>query len=383
MSQVQSQPQAVSFSQAESTVSSPLLLSIYGVVPLFAILIGLDVLVFESAVKAYLPSNPKVLIWWAIIFGFPHIVSSFVTLADSEYVAYYKDRFWKALKIILVGVFAVDIVIPLVAPGFIGNGIYALFLLFFATYSMYHVLSQQFGVGAMMMKVRPGTVAYERWRRTATVAATALYLVALIRPNLESAVLGGVTLYDVMLGVAGVFAVISGYIGWSLTKESKRQLGTAYVLSNVLMLISVFVFALLDYSFFVLVVPRLIHDFTAFVIYSTHDQNRNREVQHNYIYRFLSFLPIPPLFLCVPLAVLIGASVECGSYFLDFSLGFDPGTLSECGLSHYYSPTVDSPLPASMQIGLQIMFICGFFHYYIEGFVWKREAIHRHSVPFS
>jgi hypothetical protein len=381
MNQTQAQP--LPFRQREFTVSSPLLLSLYGIIPLCILLVGLDIAFFNGAIKAYLPSNPGALIWWAIIFNFPHIVSSLMTLADDEYIPYYKERFLKALKVIVVAVLAINIVLPMIVPAPVGMAVYGLFFIFFATYTMYHVLSQQFGIGMMMMKSRPGTPMYERWRRTATVAAASMYMLVFAKPNFQSVNFGSFTLYDVALYLAGIFVVISGLIGLSLTKDSKRQLGTFYVSSNVFMLVTTFIFAVLDYGVFVIAIPRFIHDLTALIIYSTHDHNRNREVKHNYIYRFFSFLPIPPLLLCVPLAILFATSVECGSYLLDFSLGFDPSQTSECALNHFYTPTVENPLPGSMQLGLQIMFICGFFHYYIEGFVWKREAIHRHSVPFS
>lgn len=378
-----SQAQALSFRQKEFTVSSPLLLSLYAIIPLCALAVWVDMVFLDGAIKAYLPNNPGALIWWVVIFNFPHIVSSLVTLADDEYIPYYKERFIKALKIIVAGVIFINVLVPLVVPEAVGVGLYGVFFIFFATYTMYHVLSQQFGIGMMMMKARPGTKTYEYWRRTATVAATSMYMLVFARPNFESVNFGGFTLFDVALYVAGGFVVISGLIGLSLTKESKRQLGTFYVSSNVLMLVATFIFAVLDYGIFVIAIPRFVHDLTALIIYSTHDQNRNREVKHNYIYRFFSFLPLPPLLLCVPLAILLAGSVECGAYMLDFGLGFDPASSSECFLNHFYTPTIENPLPMSMQIGLQIMFICGFFHYYIEGFVWKREAIHRHSVPFS
>ena len=68
---------------------------------------------------------------------------------------------------------------------------------------------------------------------------------------------------------------------------------------------------------------------------------------------------------------------------IDFGLGFNPALNSECFATHFYTPSVENPLPDYMRVGMQIMFVCGFFHYHIEGFVWKREAIHRHSIAFK
>ena len=174
-------------------------------------------------------------------------------------------------------------------------------------------------------------------------------------------------------------------VGFALTRQSQRKLGTYYIYSNLLMLIAAYIFLIMGYGFFVIATPRFIHDFTAFIIYSAHDQNRNREIKHNYVYRFLSFLLIPPLVLCPVLAIVLANSIECGAFFTDMLIGFGADfTFTECVMKHGWTQReslVDIPL--SMQVGTQILFVCGLFHYYIESFVWKRDSIHRHAVKFT
>lgn len=365
------------------TVSSQLLLALYAVVPLSLLAVFVDIVFLNGSLRAWLPENPGQLIWWAIIFNFPHIVSSLITLADDEYIPYYRARFQKALIIIIAAVLMVNIVLPLVLPNMAAFLLYGLFFIFFAGYTMYHVLSQQFGIGMMLMKVRPDKF-YEIWRYCGAIAATAMYMLVFAKPNFQSVQFDGFTLYNAAQVLAAVFVGLACVAGLYLASKSQRKLGTFYVLSNLFMLIATLLCSLLEYSFFVILIPRLIHDVTAFIIYSTHDHNRNLDTAHNYVYRFLSFIPLPIVLLCPLLAVLAANSIECGAYLLDFGLGFNPVEGSnECALKHFYAPSVLEPLPASMQVGLQILFITGFFHYYIEGFVWKREAIHRHSVSFS
>ena len=366
----------------EFRVNSYLLLSLYTIIPVAILTVLVDKLFLGNVLRDhYLPSNPATLLVWAIVFNFPHIVSSLVTLADDEYIPYYKKRFGKALMIIIAGVLLVNVLLPMVLEPKYATGLYGLFFIFFATYTMYHVLSQQFGIGMMLMKVRP-TKHYESWRWLSTFATAAMYGMVFAKPNLQAAQFGAYTVYDMALVFALVFVVLATIVGLTLTFGSQRRLGTVYVTTNVIMLIATLSLLYLDYSFFVIAIPRFVHDITAFIIYSTHDQNRNREVQHNYIYRFLSFLSIPPIILCPLLAIVLANSVECGAYMLDVGLGFSH-IASECVVSRFYHPVVENGLPLSMQVGLQIMFICGFFHYHIESFVWKREAIHRHSVAFS
>ncbi len=366
-------------------VNSQLLLALYAFIPVSILVVIVDQLFLSGILKdQYLPNNPATLMWWAIIFNFPHIVSSLVTLADEEYISFYKKRFAKALTIITVVVLSINILIPLFFPKSLSTISTFLFLVFFSGYTMYHVLSQQFGIGMMLMKVRP-TKSYEVWRGLATVASTLMYGMVFVTWT-DTPVLGAFTAFDIMKMIAGLFSVLTVMQGIYITRNSQRDLGKWYVYSNLLMLMSSYGLLVMGYGFFVIAIPRFVHDITAFIIYSTHDQNRNRDKVRNYIYRALKFIPIPVLFLCPILAMVIAHSVQCGSLYIDLLLGFDKAAfeLNECPFDRYYQPQgIDSGIPPYMQFWAQIMFICGLFHYHIEAFVWKREAIHRHSVSFT
>lgn len=373
---------AIPFSNKAFSVSCPLLLSLYGVIPIAVLVVFFDQATAGGSIREALPQNPVELMFWAILFNFPHIVSSFITLADDEYIPYYKARFWKALKIIIPPVLFINIAVPMFTSPSVANSIYTLLFVFTASYTMFHLLSQQFGIGMMMMKVRP-TMLYEVWRWLSTLSASMVYFMVFTKPHLQGVNFGTFTAYEVAFTFAGVLVVLGGLAGIKLTQHSQRQLGTVYVYSNVLMLIAIYCFLAAGYDFFVIAIVRFVHDVTAFIIYSTHDQNRNRKTYHNYIYKALSFIKIPPLLLCPILAVIAANSVECGAYLADVMIGFNFGQgETECFIHDFYTISYENPLPATMKIGLQIMFIGGFFHYYIEGFVWKREAIHRHSVKF-
>lgn len=363
-------------------VSNILLFSLYSIIPVTVFIALYDYFFLSSLLlENYLPSNPATLMWWAIIFNFPHIVSSIITIVDDEYLHFYKKRFTKALGIIVVAVFTVNVILPMVFPPFIASTVFFIFFVFFAAYTMYHVLSQQFGIGMMMMKVRPNKV-YEWWRYLATFATTAMYGMVFAKDMLLSVDIAGVSLFQYVLVFAGIFVALAVSVGFYFSLSSQRQLGSFYVYANLLMLIVTYIFMVSGYDLFVLMIPRFVHDLTAFIIYSTHDHNRNLEVKHNYIYRFLSFIPLPPLLLCPLLAIAAASFIECGTFFADIFLGFDTSLSSECVMKQGVEPSFSNGLPMSMQIGMQVMFVCGLFHYYIEGFVWKREAIHRHSVSF-
>ena len=369
--------------QPQAAVSRLLLLSLYSVIPITILLAVIDVVFLDRLlITQYLPSNPSSLLLWAIIFNFPHIISSFVTLADDEYIPYYKKRFSRALMIIVVAVLTVNMVLPAVLPKPFADGFYLLFFAFFAAYTMYHVLSQQFGIGMMLMKAKPGPT-YEWWRYLSTVASTAMYGMVFAKGPLMQVAFGSYTLFHAVLLFAGLFVVLATAVGFYFSRSSKSQIGSYYIYSNLLMVVTTYGFLLAGYDIFVLLIPRFVHDITAFLIYSTHDKNRNQNVKHNYIYKFLSFIPLSPLILCPVIAIVLANFIECSAFFIDLSLGFNVLASSECQLSRIYQPHVSNGLPFSMQLGMQVMFICGLFHYYIEGFVWKRDAIHRHCLSFK
>lgn len=363
-------------------VNSHWLLALYSVIPLSLLAVLLDYLFFDFRLRELLPSNPASLVIWAVIFNFPHITSSLITLLDDEYIPFYKQKFSRILLVIVFAVLTLNFLVPMLFPGLPSAIVMAAFFAFYASYTMYHVLSQQFGVGMILMKKPSGTAAYERWRWSGAIAASFMYGMVFAEPALKVVQLYGYTAYQIAGAFAALFIAFATVQGLALTQGSQRLLGTWYVYSNVAMLLATYALLLMGYGFFVIAIPRIVHDITALSIYSVHDQNRNSVKQHNYVYRALSFLRVPPLILCTLLAIAVANSIQCGAYLFDTWLGFK--SVSECAIQHYYTPaTAENPLPHSMQLWLQILFICGFFHYYIEGFVWKRDAIHRHAIKFS
>ncbi len=330
-------------------VNSSLLLGLYLIIPTCILTVIVDQLFLDQALlKQYLPITPSEWAFWALVFNFPHIVSSLITLADKEYVSFYKARFGRALAIIVLGIVALTAVLVSVPPA-MAQSIYGVFFGFFALYTMYHVLSQQFGIGMMLMKVRPSKQ-YEQWRWFSTAATTGMYAMVFGKDQMLAISIAGSDAYEIANYISAAAMIVATIIGLRLTQQSQRKLGTYYVYSNIAMLLATFFFLQTEYTVFVIAIPRFVHDLTAFIIYSTHDQNRNLTEKKNYIYAAFAFLPLPPLLLCPILAIGIANVLELYSGLIFFKMFY---------------------------------FICSFFHYYIEGFVWKREAIHRHAVTFT
>ena len=124
-------------------------------------------------------------------------------------------------------------------------------------------------------------------------------------------------------------------------------MGSRHILANFALVGSVVLLYLMDYSFFMVLIPRVIHDLTAFAFYITHDQNRNSERTHNALYSIFDRTGIPVAILCPLLAVIFAF-----------------------------------PLTYCMQIPwvYHLAMIAALFHYYTDGITWKREAPHREFV---
>lgn len=339
------------------------LILLYLIVPLCLFIVVIDIFFLASSLKQhFLPVQPAEWAFWAILFNLPHIISSFITLADKEYIAFYKKKLVPSFTVITIGVMSMLFIIPQFFTGVGYSIIYALFFIFYATYTVYHVLSQQFGIGMMLMQA-PQSGLYQYFRLTATISAASLFIMVFARETINTIQLGSVSGLTLLSNISLVMLIITSLIALRLVYTAKKRFGVLYLFINMIMLYAIWLFMYLDYTVFVIMLPRFVHDLTAFMIYSVHDRNRNYRVKKNLIYRIFAFLPLSPLLLCPLLAVSFANTIEFSSSWFDQFLN----TMG---------------MPELAKFALAIVFISGFFHYHLESFVWKRDSIHRHSVPF-
>ena len=321
---------------APLTANLRLLTALYCIIPVCAAVVAIDTLYLNHSLRLnYLPSSPTSWLIWALVFDTPHILASFFSFADKEYYRFYKVRIIKALMGFSLLVVLVTVIAPLVLPSAIVTLLTMLFTTFLVTYTMYHVLSQQLGVALSTMKIRPGKL-YNPFRWCATLAGTFMYALAIL----------GVDAYLVPIfeALAAAFIAITCVLGYNLAKTSNNRQGVFYLYSNLVMLIATYAFLRLGYGVFVIMVPRFVHDITAFYIYAVHDHNRNLQTRHNYIYRALYF--ISPLIVCPVLAISLSAVLEQSVWLV-------------------------TPL-----------LVIALLHYYVEGFIWRGDTLHRRQVAF-
>jgi hypothetical protein len=327
-------------SAAPLAVSGNLLTALYCIIPACAAVVLIDMLLLDQELKSYLPSKPDDWLMWTVVFNTPHIIASFFSFADKEYYQFYKPRVLKALAAFSIAVVLFTMIFPAVLPGALARILTIVFTGYVIAYTMYHVLSQQLGVAISMMKIRPGKL-YNPFRWCASIAGAFLFAFAYVDGDLYFAGVRFGVLFELLTAVSVAIACVLGY---RLAKDSKNRKGTLFLYSNLVMLVAVYAFWELGYTIFVIMVPRFIHDITAYYIYAVHDHNRNLQTRHNYIYRSFSFLS--PLILCPALAIVLTAVLERNALFV-------------------------APL-----------LIITLLHYYTESFIWRGDTPHRRQVAF-
>ena len=318
-------------------VHSKVLFALYAIIPAVALLVIADTVWFDQGLKRHhLPSQPDEWAFWTVIFSMPHIVASVMMMADPEYLHAYGRRMVRPV----VGIIAFAIG----APFLLGT---QAFFLIFAFYTMYHVLGQQFGLTLMMLGRKPDRW-FSGWKWISVVASFLIYAAIFAAAFMEREVLGH-SLTGWARYAAAALLVLATALAWRLSRESRTTIGRWYLWANVAMLGVCYWLWRMEYSLFVIVIPRIIHDVTAYAVYTVHDQNRNAISPKNWFYRATAFTRVPPLILCPVLSIFVAYVALRNHLFFTSTL----------------------------------IYSLGLFHYYIEGFIWKRDSAHRQHVSFA
>lgn len=319
-------------------VKNKVLLAILITTPAAALFALIDTFFFNGHGRVWMISDPRQIAYWTAVLTVPHIVASLITFVDREYLAHYKRPLLKGIFIALVLGFGVPL---LLGPPAL--------LIALAFYTMYHNLMQQYGISLMMLR-QPPTRDFQAWRWLTIIPAGLAYtvLMASFLPIIQA----NWNLFIAIIGAGLAIATIFGvrFVGTILKNPHHTRIGLAYFVANMAMLYVCFGLIAGGYGFLATLVPRIIHDLTAFWIYMVHDQNRNATRVRNPLYVLPRHVGIPPVIFCAPLAIGI-------SYVLMEVLG---------------------------NLYLVSLFVTAlnFMHYYMEGHMWKRGTLHRQHVPF-
>jgi len=329
-------------------VSFRVLLGLYGIIPLCLLLQLSDRLFFEQSLLEKLPSAPAHFILFQILFGTPHIIASSLLLAtNSDYLSFYKNR--------LIGISLFIIIVFGIGSLFIP---YKILYIITACWTVYHVLKQQHGVARGICRLPNREFYLQLW--LSILAGIFIYIGIFLKNSLSvqqqewiKYIAAGLT-----LGL-----ILSTFLA---QRYIKNTLGYYFLWANTLLIMSSFYLFIESYYFLAILIPRLVHDATAYIFYLTHDYNKHASQPQNSLYQLAKrcnihiffVLPVLSLFLTVILQ-LYGDNIV--RFISQFILGFEIRKTITLGLIGYLS----------------------LMHYYSEAFMWKNGSPLRQFIHFK
>ena len=329
-------------------ISFRLLLGLYAIIPLCLWLQLFDSWFWQRVLQQSLPSSPTQFLLFQIIFGTPHIVASAILLvSNTEYLKFYKVKII-FMTVAIAMVFGVgSLFIP-----------YQALYVAVASWTVYHVLKQQLGVGRSLCRLPDWVFYLLLWLSVTT--GIFVYIGIFLKNSLDVQQLAWIKY------IAGGLCVGLGCSALLCQRYINTALGKWFLWSNVLLVLSSYYFFIQQYYFLAILAPRLVHDATAYIFYVVHDYNKHHLQPQNFIYRLAARCHLPVL-IVLPLCSFLLAFVlqsygdRTVNFLTEFFFGVEIRKAITLGLLGY----------------LALM------HYYSEAFTWKQGSPYRRFIVFS
>ena len=329
-------------------VSFKLLLGLYLIIPLSFLVYLADEMYWGNYLKSILPSSPTHFLLFQVLFGTPHIVASAILVTTNrEYLQFFKSKLiiMTALIILVFGVGS--LFIP-----------YKVLYIITACWTVYHVFKQQHGIAKGVCRL-PGWAFY--WLLWLSVSAGIfIYMGIFMKNSLDPLHAEWVKL---IAGTLTIGLILSSVL---CQRYVPTQLGKYFLWSNTLLIVSSFYMYIQQYYFLAILIPRLVHDATAYVFYVTHDYNKHHEKPQNTLYKYAARCNIQ-VFLVLPLMSFVLA------YFLQAYGDQLVNIISE----FFFGAEIYKAITLGLIGYLSLM------HYYMEGFTWRAGSPLRRYIRFS
>ncbi|MCK5477640.1 MAG: hypothetical protein KAI44_01875 [Methylococcales bacterium] len=329
-------------------VSFKLILGLYLVIPLCFLVYAMDDFFWGNYLKSILPSSPTHFILFQILFGTPHIIASAILLtSNKEYLCFFKTKLLVMTALIIV-VFGIgSLFIP-----------YKALYIIAACWTVYHVFKQQHGIGKGVCRL-PGWAFY--WLLWLSVSAGIfIYMGIFLKNSLDAQQAEWVKL---IAGTLTIGLVLSSVL---CQRYVPTRFGKYFLWSNTLLIVSSFYMYTQQYYFLAILIPRLVHDATAYVFYVTHDYNKHHQKPQNTIYKYAARCNLH-VFLVLPIMSFVLA------YFLQ-AYGDDLVNL----ITQFFFGT-----EIYKAITLGVIGYLSLMHYYTEAFTWQAGSPLRRYIRFT
>lgn len=333
---------------ATVAVSFKLLLGLYAIIPACLLLKLFDSWFWHDYLQYNLPSSPCHFILFQIMFGTPHIIASAIVLvSNTEYLNHYKRHVILMTLAISVAYFVGNLFIP-----------YRALYVIVASWTVYHVLKQQHGIARGICRLPDRDYNVVLWLSVA--AGLCVYIGIFLRQGLTADQTGWLKVVATLLCLALTVSTIKAQ------HHVHTSFGRWFLWSNVLLVLSSFYLYVQQYYFLAILVPRFVHDATAYVFYVSHDYNKHHAQPKNFIYRYAERCGVH-VFVVLPVI----------SFVLAFVLQAYGDTVVNAITQLFFGTEFYRVITVGLLGYLALM------HYYTEAFTWKGNSPYRQFITFK
>ena len=332
----------------KQAVSFRLLLGLYCIIPLCVLLQCLDSWLWQDFLRSNLPSSPYHFVLFQILFGTPHIIASNILLAsNSDYLKHYRRH------IILM---TIAIAIAYV----VGNQLlpYTVLYSFVACWTVHHVLKQQYGIGRGVCQLPDGV--FKLLLCLSVLTGVAIYLGIFLRKGLDAQQLIWIK------NLAGMGCIMLFLAGFIFQDKVSTAFGKWFYWANIFLVLSSFYLFMQQQYFMAILVPRFVHDATAYIFYVTHDYNKHNLNPQNFVYRAARRCNLH-VFLVLPL--------------LSFAAAFALQAYGDAAVNWITQNILGVEFYKVVSFGL--LGYLALMHYYMEGLTWQKDSPYRKYIAFT
>jgi len=329
-------------------ISFRLLLSLYAIIPICLGLQWADSVFWQGYLQNALPSSPNHFLLFQILFGTPHILASAILLVSNrDYVHCFRTRLlWMSLAIVVFFGLG-SLVIP-----------YKALYLIAAGWTVYHVLKQQHGIARGVCRLPEQAFQVLMW--LSIVAGFAIYTGIFLKNGLDAQQ----TVWVRQVAGGLCFGLLCATVYYQ--RHCPTFFSKCFLWANSLLVLSSFYLYAQQYYFLAILIPRLVHDITAYVFYVTHDFNKHQQQPQNTLYRWAKQCHIP-IVTVLPL--------------LSFGAAFILQAYGDQWANYLATALFEVEIRKAITLGL-----IGYFalmHYYTESFTWKQGSPYRGFIRFA
>lgn len=329
-------------------VSFKLILGLYLIIPVSLLIYLADIFLWDHYLKSILPSSPTHFVLFQILFGTPHIVASAILLtSNKEYLQFFQAKLI-GMTLFIIAFFGIgSLYIP-----------YKVLYIITACWTVYHVFKQQHGIAKGVCRLPAWAFYWMLW--LSVTAGIFIYMGIFLKNSLDAEQVVWIKLISSVLTIGLVLSSVL------CQRYVTTSFGKYFLWSNTFLIVSSFYFFTQQYYFLAILIPRLVHDATAYVFYVTHDYNKHHQTPQNSLYKYAARCNVH-VFIVLPLI----------SFVLTYLLQAYGDAWVNSITQFFFGTEIYKAITLGLIGYLSLM------HYYTEAFTWQVNSPLRRYIRFS